>query len=227
MRLFAAIVPPRDVVDDICRVVESLNAPSQPAEESSRGFLRRFSGRGSHGGAHAARRAPVQTENSAVRSRTDELDTPEPDRMHLPIAGFGNVTLGDSVKLAKALREVVATWSGPHVVFRGGAALEFTGDESVWVKLEGDVDALMTIGRGVPTTVQRLGFFVDRRQFRPWLSVGTITEATTAPYLERLVAALDELRSEPWTVEAVHLMRNLPESEEKDAFEVMERLPLG
>ena len=117
--------------------------------------------------------------------------------MYLPLTGFGNVTLGDSVKLAKALRAEVATWAPPRrCAFTGGAALEFPGDESVWAKLDGDVDGLKTIGRGVPQVVQRLGFFVDRRQFRPWLSVGTITDATTAPYLERLVAALDDFRGE-------------------------------
>ena len=55
--------------------------------------------------------------------------------------------------------------------------------------------------------MQRLGFFVDRLQFRPWLSVGTITDESTAPYLESVVAALDGFRGRTWTVEAVSLMR--------------------
>ena len=127
--------------------------------------------------------------------------------MYIPITGFGNVTLGDSVKLAKALRTEAASWRRPEVAFTGGAALEFKGDESVWAKLDGDIDDLKTIGRGVPHVVQRLGFFVDRRQFRPWLSVGTITDDTTAPYLESVVAALDGFRGRSWTVEAVSLMK--------------------
>lgn len=227
MRLFAAIVPPGDVLDEVCRVVDSQVSAERSGDPSARRFKRRLSGRGSPGGAHAAGRAPVQTRPPDVRPTTDELDSPEPDKMYLPISGFGNVTLGDSVKLAKALREEVATWSRPHLQFAGGTALEFQGDESVWVKLEGDVDALTAIGRGVPTTVQRLGFFVDRRKFRPWLSVGTITGSTTAPYLERLVGALDTFRGAPWTLEAVHLMRFLPEEDLKDTFELMERMPLG
>ena len=79
------------------------------------------------------------------------------------------------------LRAEAATWSRPSLTFAGGAALEFPGDESVWVKIDGDVEALKTIGRGVPQAVQRVGYFVDRRQFRPWLSVGTITDATRLP----------------------------------------------
>ena len=67
----------------------------------------------------------------------------------------------------------------------------------MWTKLDGDVEDLLTIGRGIPLVAQRMRLFVDRRQFRPWLSVGTITDKTTAPYLEDLVAG--------WTVQGPHL----------------------
>jgi hypothetical protein len=78
----------------------------------------------------------------------------------------------------------------------------------------------------VPQIVQRLGFFVDRRAFRGWLPVGTITDTTSAPYLEMVVAALEAFEGLSWTVESVTLMRGLPEMG-KDAFEEMERLPLA
>ncbi len=223
MRLFAAIVPPREVLDEVRRVVQSVNEPlAQPAQ--GRGLLRRLAPRSGTGGAHAAGRAVVATA-PAFAPTTPELDAVEPEDMYLPITGFGNVTLGDSVKLASTLRNEVAGWRRTELVFAGGAALEFPGDESVWVKLDGDVEGLKTIGRGVPQAVQRVGYFVDRRQFRPWLAVGQITDSTTAPYLERLVAALDEFRGTPWTAEAVCLMKWLPEAEGA-RFEVMESMPL-
>lgn len=210
MRLFAAIVPPRAVLEEVTRVVPSpVDAPEPP-----RGLLRRF-GRGARAGAEPAPTAPNL-----------ELDLPDVDRMYIPITGFGNVTLGDSVKLANAMRSEAATWRRPEVRFQGGAALEFTGDESVWAKLTGEIDDLKTIGRGVPHVVQRLGFFVDRRQFRPWLSVGTITDSTTAPYLERVVAALDDFEGQQWTVDSVWLMKRPPESTDPTYFEPMEQMPL-
>jgi 2'-5' RNA ligase len=147
--------------------------------------------------------------------------------MHIPITHFGNVTLGDSMKLADALRAKAGTWSRPVVRFAGAAALEFPGDESVWATLAGDVEGLKVVGRGVPEVVKRLGFFVDRRVFRPWLSVGTITDDTTAPYLERLVAAIEGLEGRSWTVDAVWLMRRPAEAVSSDAFEEMERMPLA
>ena len=214
MRLFAAILPPRDVLEEVMRVVRSVDGP-EPTPEEPKSRWRPFGGRG--GGATAV----------AQGSAKSELTRPEVDTMYIPIYGFGNVTLGDSVKLAKALRLEVGSWRRPEVAFAGGAALEFKGDESVWAKLDGDIDDLRTVGRGVPHVVQRLGFFVDRRQFRPWLSVGTITDDSTAPYLESVVAALDGFRGRTWTVEAVSLMRRPADTTDPEAFEEMERMPLA
>jgi 2'-5' RNA ligase len=214
MRLFAAIVPPRAVLDELNGVLQSVGAPVEvPAPR--RGLF------GRRGGSATVRR------QAAASSHSAELDRPSLAHMHLPITHFGNVTFGDSIQLADALRADVATWRRTRVHFSGGAALEWPGDQSVWVKLDGDLDPLMAIGRGVPDVVQRLGFFVDRRQFRPWLSVGTINDATTAAYLEALVAALDGFRGQDWTVESVSLMKRLPEADGVTDFEEMERMPLA
>jgi 2'-5' RNA ligase len=227
MRLFTAIVPPREILDEVQRVVRSVNPPVVGGEPKRRGRPR-LGGRGSRGAHAADRRQPLDSLPEARHQpTTPELDAPEVHEMYIPLAGFGNVTLGDSVKLADAIRPQVATWRRPELVFTGGGALEFQGDFSVWIKLDGDIDDLNTIGRGVPLVVQRMGFFVDRRQFRPWLSVGTITDATSAPYLERLVGALDAFRGEPWTVEHVYLMKWLPDVDGKRVFEEAERMPLA
>ena len=224
MRLFTAIVPPREVLEELRRVVQSVNPPLPNADKPR---LSKLAGR-RYRGAHAAGRDPVREEpQQLTQPSTDELDSPDVDDMYIGLAGFGNVTLADATKLAAALRPQVATWSTAELVFAGAAALEFPGDQSVWAKLDGDLDALNAIGKGVPLAVQRMGYFVDRRKFRPWLSVGTITDTTTAPYLERLVAALDGFRGEPWRVEGVSLMKGISDSESKRRFEEMEWLPLA
>jgi len=213
MRLFAAIVPPRQVVEELSELVGSVRGPA-PEPAQKRGLLRRRPPRGD-GGPAADGPAPV------------ELDRPPVEEMYIPITGFGNVTLGDSIKLADALRTAAASWPRAEVSFAGAAALEFKGDESVWARLAGDLDGVSRVGRGVPQVVQRLGFFVDRRVFRPWLSVGTITDHTTAPYLERVVEALEQFQGRPWTVEHVHLMRRPADLNDVHSFEVMEELPLA
>jgi 2'-5' RNA ligase len=218
MRLFAAIVPPRDILEEVSQTVRSA-AAADP--EPSR---RRLFGRRTRAGQDASADG---ASGGAVLAASPELDTPTPAALYLPITAFGNVTRGDSVKLATALRDEAATWRRPSVRLAGGTALEFPGDESVWAKLEGDVDDLMTIGRGVPQVVQRLGFFVDRRVFRPWLAVGTITSETTAPFLEKVVAGLEGYRSRTWTIEHISLMHRPMEPDAEVAYEEVEQMPLA
>ena len=208
MRLFAAIVPPRAVLDEVRAAVLAVRPTA--TESPKRGLRARFGGQST----------------PAEPTGADELKVPEVAGMYIPLTGFGNVTLGDSVSLIKALRAEAQTWERPTVHLAGGTALEFPGDESVWAKIGGDLDALNTIGRGVPQVVQRLGFFVDRRAFRAWIPVGTITDTTSAPYLEKVVAAVESFRGQSWTIESISLMKGLPE-EGKDAFVEMEQLPLA
>lgn len=164
----------------------------------------------------------------SVAPGTPELDPVPLAEMHIPVTQFGNVALADARALQSALSRDASRWPAPKLHFAGAAALEWRGDQSVWSKLAGDLDDLGTITRGVAEVVRRLGFFVDRRAFRPMLSVGTITDHTTAPYLERLVAALDGYEGRPWRLEELHVLRKLPVNEDGSdgGFETFETFPL-
>ena len=195
MLLHAVIVPPRPVLDAVADVVQSIDEPRtvpppQPPSRSSR-----------------RRRDRGVPEAGPPAESGPGLDFVHPEQLHLPITGFGNVTAGDAAKLADTLTDAAADWARPTVRIAGGGALEFPDDRAVWAKLEGDVDDLVSIARGVVQAVQSRGFFVDRRTFRPWLALATITDATTAPYLEEVVAALDAFRGEPWTVDCVSVVK--------------------
>ena len=158
MLLHAVIVPPPDVLAAVSHVVlsiESVAAPPPPPPPPSR-FLRRRV-------VAPAVPAPITADR--------ELDLIPPVAMNLPIAGFGNVTAGDAEKLADTMKDAAAEWACPTVWLGGGGALEFPGDRSVWAKLDGDVEALLAVARGVVQSVASRGFFVDRRKFRPWLAV--------------------------------------------------------
>jgi RNA 2',3'-cyclic 3'-phosphodiesterase len=215
MRLFAAIVPPAEAVDELRTLVRSVRPEGEDLRPSR--TRRRLFGRGDRPAAVADDEIPD----------TDQLQLTPTAEMFISITSFGNVALGDSVKLVDALRADAATRPAPTLHFAGGAALEWRGDESVWAKLGGDVDGLSTIGRGVPQVVQRLGFFVDRRQFRPWLPVGTITDTTTAPYLEELVAALEGFEGRPWTQATLTVMKRLPDGDPDAPFKEVEQMPLA
>lgn len=163
----------------------------------------------------------------SVAPGTPELTQVPVDGMRIPITSFGNVAQEDSERLLGQLRKVTAGWSRPELRFHGSAALEFEGDESVWAKVDGDVDGLLQIGRGVPVAVQPLGFLVDRRQFRPWLAVGSITAATKLPYLEKLTAALDSFEGQPWTPESLTIFRRVPADASGIEERIHEEMPFG
>lgn len=189
MLLHGAIVPPRAALAAVDAVVRSVSAVAgEPAAAaSSKGLLGRL-------GRHRAD-VPEDVEPAVM------LEHVAVDDMRLPVTGFGNLTTTDVHRITEAVRGAAAQWSPLTVRFAGGTALDFPGDWSVWARLEGEVDALMALARSVPESVEPLGFFVDRRMFRPMLSVATVTQDTTGPFLQQVVDALDASRGEEWPVE--------------------------
>lgn len=187
MRLYAALIPPSDAVEELAEVV-----------------------RGAVG-------------------RSGELTLNPAWTLQVHLTNFGNVAHADSLALQAALGRQAASWDRPKLQFAGAAALEFPGDVSLWARLDGDTDALHAIARGVPQVVQRLGFLVDRRAFRPWVAVGEITDATTGPGLERIFAAVERYRSALWTVDEISIVRprRTEEGHSDRPLDVIERLPLG
>lgn len=147
--------------------------------------------------------------------------------LHLPITEFGNVTTTDAHRLAARIAETATEWTVPTVCFAGGGALEYPGDWSVWAKLDGDVEALTTIARGVTRSVEQLGFFVDRRLFRPMLSVATVTESTTGPDLDQVVSALDGFRGSEWTADSIVLTTESFDDSGRAVVREFQRIPIG
>jgi 2'-5' RNA ligase len=210
--LHTVIVPPRHVLDPVAEVVRSAGDAAQAEAPSARkGFLRR-----------GGRQSSSETSPTVA----EQLDLLQPWAMSLPIAGFGNVTATDAVRLAAALQTAAAGTPGATVRIAGGTALEFTDDRNVWARLEGDVDALKSMARDVTQVVEQHGFFVDRRRFRPLLRVATVNAATTGPFLESVVAALDGFSGEPWVVDEVWLLKAFYGSDATE-FEVVDQFPLA
>jgi 2'-5' RNA ligase len=229
MHLHVAILPPQDVLSAVADVVRTADAaagtaPAEAPVEAVSPPARRslFGGRSKGAPAAAAPGPPPAPAGSAGR----QLDHFPLDRMLLPIANFGNVTVADSKRISEALRAVAASMAAPTLHLAGSAALEFAGDQSVWAKVDGDVEALKRIPPAVTRSVEPLGFFVDRRLFRPMLSVATITDATTIEVLQDVVDALDAFRGEPWTVGHLSLMVRRLDHQTPTSKEIG-RLPLG
>jgi hypothetical protein len=217
MLVHGAIVPPRTVLEAVDAVLRSVPAPVASDGETPtsprKGLLGRL-------GKHRSD-AP-----EPVPAAVDVLEHVPISHMYLPVTEFGNLTTSDAHTLAAAITEAAATWSPATVHFAGGTALDFPGDWSVWAKLDGDVDPVLAIARGMTQCVERLGLFVDRRLFRPMLSLATVTEATTGPYLQAVVDALDAFRGEDWTIDHISLMTKTFVGD-KPAPKEFQQIPLG
>jgi 2'-5' RNA ligase len=212
MRLFAAIVPPPELREELVRLVSSSTLP--PPEPPRRRFTLR-------------RGRPATGVAVTPSTPSRELTVIDAAALHVHLASFGNVALGDMTALTRALRRGAATWPRHELNLAGGTALEFAGDDAVWAEVDGDLPRLSELAREVSSVGQRLGFFVDRRRFRPGLAVARITDETTAPYLEDVVARLEKHRSPSWTVDRLSLLQRPNDAEGPDHFIELEQIPLA
>jgi 2'-5' RNA ligase len=210
MLLHGAFLPPRAAIEEVLAVVRSVAPPVEEEAPVPKGLF--------------GRRHKHRSEGPAVLP--DPLDLLVADSMSLPITGFGNLTTNDAYAIAAAISAAAGSWEAPTVRLAGGAALDFPGDWNVWAKVTGETDALATIARGVVHEVEPLGFFVDRRKFRPMLAVAKVTAATTGPYLEEIVAALDAFEGQEWVVQDV-VITALSTATGGPAFTEFRRIPLA
>jgi 2'-5' RNA ligase len=219
MHLFAALVPPREVLDHLHAVVERVRTPPDPSAATTPGrHQAQPRGRVFH------RRHPEQ---QATAPPPPPLDLVALDRMHLPVAKFGNLVLDEAAMLAHTLQREADCWAAPRLRLTGGVALEWPGDQCAWVGLSGDLDALRELGRGVPRVAQGQQLFVDRRQFRPFLKLGTINEHTTAPYLEELLATLADYEGPAWTQSELSLLAPAGSDAGGSSFRPFREVSLG
>ena len=220
MHLFAALQPPRDVLDQLTGLVSRVQifepGPARPAGQhrASTGVLGKVRRRGE----------PI---SDAPQPTGPQLDVVPTSRMHVPVARFGNLIQSDAARLVGTLREQAAGWPVPRLRLHGGDALPWPGDRSAWVSLAGDVDELRRIASGVTRVAQGLHLFVDRREFRPMVELGTINTRTTAAWLQQLVAELDEFDSNPWLQTEIMLFVPAESAQREAPYRVHSEVPLG
>lgn len=130
----------------------------------------------------------------------------------------------EAAKLRDALATAATGWEPMTLRFAGGGALDWPGDKSVWARVSGDNEQIETISKSGSRIAQDFGLFVDRRVYRPQVSIGTITEETEAHYLEDLVARLERFSGATWTAGEILLLKS---DDAAPSLRVYARLPLG
>lgn len=189
MQLYAALVPPPDVVQDALEAAGEMLTPEPAADTSRRGFLERLRGR---------RQADAPAVATLVPAR--------PEAVFVLLAKFGNVAATDATVLARAMEAPARTWSAPvlHVsAVRVAEAAPF----DVTAQLDGDVDALRDIFRNLNDVAQSQRFFLDRRRYLNELGLGSVPVSDDTPVPDAVAGAETPHVGPPWSPSHVTLLR--------------------
>ncbi|WP_460712267.1 2'-5' RNA ligase family protein [Nocardioides dilutus] len=214
MYLFAALVPPREILDDLWAVAGFTPDPP-PREPHPPGW-------------HRARRRRRREEATVeVAAPSPVLELSPVAHVHLPFAKFGNLALHDANRLVDALTRAAADWPSPRLRFAGYSPVESEQDPSVWVDLEGDLDAVGTVVRGVHEVAKLTRLFVDRRVFQPRVRLGGVRASATESELEQLLATLAAFETNAWWQTTFGLFTPAEQGRDRPSYRIYEEIALG
>jgi RNA 2',3'-cyclic 3'-phosphodiesterase len=135
----------------------------------------------------------------------DRLRWIPPERWHLTLVFLGEVDDTRVDRLAAAVGPVATAWPPLALSLRGSGA--FPG--VLWIGLAGDLADLDRLARAARRAVRAAGIAVERRPYRPHLTVARSRQPAAA----ELNAARDRLgpyAGPAFTVDALRLVRSYP-----------------
>ncbi|GAA4940452.1 RNA 2',3'-cyclic phosphodiesterase [Streptomonospora halophila] len=190
MRLFVAVYPPKEVLDEVARAADALSAADGLAV--ARGALD-TSGRSDGPGGR-----PRLGLGLRWRDRAE---------WHFTVLFLGDVDAPGVPPLQERLAAEAARHERMSVAVRGGGTFPGdTGQASVlWAGLEGDVDGMTALAAGLRKVARKSGVRLDRRAFVPHLTLASSRPPTD---MTALRYALGGLATPFWTVDAIHLVRS-------------------
>ncbi|KII00477.1 hypothetical protein LP52_01225 [Streptomonospora alba] len=190
MRLFVAVYPPQEVLDEVGRVASALSAADR---------------------LYVAGRALDTADRAAdpgARPRLGQgLRWRDPEEWHFTLLFLGEVPEDDVPQVERRLAAEAARHERPEVAVRGGGT--FPGDTEhatvLWAGLEGDVDGVTLLADGLRKVARKSGIKGDRRAFVPHLTLAASRPPTD---MTALRYGLSALATPFWTIGQIHLVRS-------------------
>ena len=210
--VYAALVPPREILDELWSVVAPPPDDDAPPPPSGR---------------RGPRRRQATTGERATPTPPPVVELAPIADVHLMICKFGNLSRGDADRVAEALTRAASEWSTPRLQLSGYSTLEAEDDPSVWVELAGDMDAMRDLARGVPEVLARLGLFVDRRLFQPRVRLGGVSPGASEPELEAVLTKLARFETNQWWQTGFSVLTPTEHQPGEPSYKVVAEIPLG
>lgn len=133
-----------------------------------------------------------------------------PERWHLTAAFLGDVDEARVSDVDTALAKAVAGWDAPapRVRLAGGGRFGRGRFSIVWTGVDGEVAALRALAQGVRRQLKRARLPLDRKPFRPHLTLARPGDRLSAAELAEDLAGLAAYQGPSWTIEELRLIRS-------------------
>jgi 2'-5' RNA ligase len=146
---------------------------------------------------------------SRLRRANADVSFPDPKKMHLTVVFLGDTLTGKIEPLKKAIESAVAHVPKFDLKFGG---LGFFGPPRhprvLWAGFAGPSEELLRLNEKLLANISELGFSIEKRAFRPHLTLGRIRSARGLAGLTAAVESLKETALGCSHVERVVLMRS-------------------
>jgi hypothetical protein len=217
VQVIAALVPPRDVIDDalgaVAAVLETERVPDDtPAETLPAQRWPRF----------RTRQPPPQV-TVAPTLHVELLDAAH---VSVPLVKFGNLASTEVPGLVAALRGAAPDWPALRLRLLGSAPQGWPEDRRLWMRVAGDAGAVDEITKSIARIAQSRQLYVDRRVFRSRVEVGVIEQESGAD-LARLASALADVEGAEWQQRSVSMLAPTDPGLSGSAFRTLDEVEVG
>ena len=123
-----------------------------------------------------------------LRAAEAKVNWVAPENMHWTVKFLGDVELTQTAAICQRMAAVAETKAPIPVEVAGvGAFPNRERPRTVWLGTAGDVSAFAALASAIETALEPLGFSLERRGFKPHLTLGRVRSARNMDALSQLL----------------------------------------